>query len=119
MYETYGKQAEFFVVYIREAHASDGARPMKNDPISRKTLTPKTLDQRQEVASVCVKDLKIEIPCLIDDMKDTTEKAYSGWPDRMFVVAVDGTLAYCGGPGPQGFKPEEAEKALKEILKKK
>jgi hypothetical protein len=117
MYKTYGKKVEFFVIYIREAHASDGARPIKGDPVSRETQEPTTLDERIGNASTCVDDLKISIPCLIDDMKNSTDKAYSGWPDRIYVIDVDGKIAYRGEQGPKGFKPDEAEAALKEIVK--
>lgn len=41
--------------------------------------------------------------------------AYAGWPDRMAVVGVDGKIAYYGGKGPGGFKPQEVEKWLKEF----
>jgi hypothetical protein len=33
------------------------------------------------------------------------------------VVGVDGRIAYMGGPGPRGFKPEEVEDWLKKNLK--
>lgn len=104
------------MVYIREAHASDGARPGK-DEISKKVKEAKTYDARLETAGECMKDLDLKIPCLIDDMDDSAEKAYSGWPDRLFVVDTAGKIAYRGDQGPSGFKPELMEEELKKLLK--
>lgn len=50
-------------------------------------------------------------------MEDSTDAAYSGWPDRLFVVDVDGKIAFRGEPGPKGFDPKAMEKALKELIK--
>jgi hypothetical protein len=47
---------------------------------------PKSEQEREEVASECMKDLKLSIPCLIDDMKNTAQQAYAGWPDRFYVI---------------------------------
>ena len=116
MYKKYGKQAEFFVVYIREAHASDGERPGKDD-VSKKITEPKTLLERTKNASACIDDLKIDMPCLIDDMKNSTEKNWDGWPDRLFLVNREGTIAFRGDQGPRGFKPTDLEEALKKVLK--
>lgn len=60
--------------------------------------------------------LNIKIPCLIDDMNNTAARAYKAWPDRLYVVAKDGTIAYRGGSGPIGFLPQRMESALKKEL---
>lgn len=78
---------------------------------------PTNLAERREVASACAKALKLSIPMLIDDMANTANKAYAGWPDRLYVVGADGKLAYVSGPGPRGFNPREMEQALVKLLK--
>lgn len=78
---------------------------------------PKTYEERCKVAGDCIKSLKLSPPALVDDMKDTAEKAYSGWPDRFFLVGKDGKLLYVGGQGPRGFKPDEVEAELKKLAK--
>ena len=35
-----------------------------------------------------------------------------GWPDRLYLVGRDGRIAFQGGEGPFGFKPEELERAI-------
>ncbi len=77
-------------------------------PVPDRTInTPKSIKDRREVAKTCVKDLGIKIPCLIDDIKNTTDGKYKGWPDRLFVVDKEGKIAVAGKPGPWGFKPDE------------
>ncbi len=56
---------------------------------------------------------------LIDDMKNTAQQAYAGWPDRLYVVGRDGKVAFKGDPGPKGFKPADAETALKKAIEAK
>jgi type I thyroxine 5'-deiodinase len=53
------------------------------------------------------------MPVLVDREDNKVNAAYSGWPDRLFVVGVDGKIAYKGGPGPGGFRPREVEEWLK------
>jgi hypothetical protein len=39
-----------------------------------------------------------------------------GWPDRLYVIARDGRIAYKSDPGPFGFKPADMERALLDVL---
>jgi hypothetical protein len=117
LYQTYRDRAEFLLVYIREAHPDsvlwvdqDGGRALQ------KIEQTDTLDQRVQTAEICVSALKLSMPTVIDGADNTVNRAYSGWPDRLIVVGVDGKIAYYGGPGPRGFRPEEVEAWLKENL---
>ena len=51
---------------------------------------------------------------LSDD--DAVERAYTGWPDRLYVIDRDGRIAHKSGPGPYGFKPEDVEATLARLL---
>lgn len=104
------------MVYIEEAHAFDGERPMgRGGPIVEE---PETLDERKELARTCSGALDMSpMPMLIDDMKNTTATAYAALPDRLYLVGKDGKIAYAGGKGPRGFKPSELEEAIKKELK--
>ena len=77
---------------------------------------PKTEERRGEVASDCRAGMKLSIPMLIDGMDNAVNKAYAGWPDRLYIVAKDGTIAYKGRPGPGGFRPREMEQVLEKML---
>ncbi len=91
-------------MYIREAHAADSKRPAPV-PDGETINTPRSMAQRTVIANRCCKKLKIDMPCLVDDMSDSTDKAYSAWPDRVFLVDVDGKIAVRADRGPWGFSP--------------
>lgn len=78
--------------------------------------SPQDAAERIDLASVCVRKLGIEIPALVDDFDNSTDAAYSGWPDRLYVVDREGRIAYKSGPGPFGFKPAEMERALADLI---
>lgn len=77
------------------------------------------IDERTEVAQQCVATLKLTMPTLIDREDNVVNYTYAAWPDRLYIVGVDGKIAYQGGPGPKGFKVDEVEKWLKDNLQKK
>lgn len=60
--------------------------------------------------------LGIKLPAVVDRFDDAVEHAYSGWPDRLYVIGRDGRIAYKSRPGPFGFKPDEMEAALRSQL---
>lgn len=115
VYEQYKDQADFWWVYIREAHASDSSWPARHVSIEQ----PKTFEKREEVAASCSAALNLKIPVLVDDMQDTVNKAYSAWPDRLFIIGADAKLIFSGEPGPRGFRVDAMEEALKKALQKK
>lgn len=114
MYQTYKNDVEFLLVYIREAHP-DSVLMVQKDGQGILDLIGQTesLAGRSETALVCTTSLKLSIPTLVDKEDNAVNAAYAGWPDRMAVVGVDGTIAYYGGEGPGGFKPGEVERWLK------
>jgi type I thyroxine 5'-deiodinase len=74
---------------------------------------------RSANAKVCLAALKLSIPTVIDREDNKVNTAYSGWPDRLYVVGTDGKIAYAGSPGPSGFKPAEVESWLKKSVASK
>ena len=77
--------------------------------------SPRNFGERTAVADACVRNLHIEIPALLDDFRNTTDIAYTGWPDRLYVVDRNGRVVYKSGPGPFGFHPEEMAATLREV----
>jgi len=104
-----------YVVYIQEAHPTDGWQMPSNLKEGVLVSVAKTFTDRDHAAETCVVKLGIHIPALVDDMNDSTETAYTGWPDRLYVVDRDGRVAYKSGPGPFGFDPDEMAMALKKV----
>jgi hypothetical protein len=56
------------------------------------------------------------MPLLVDEMNDRVGHAYSGMPDRIFIIDENGRVVYKGGRGPFGFKPREMEQSLVMLL---
>jgi hypothetical protein len=77
---------------------------------------PATAAERADAAAACVVHLRTEIPVLLDDGDNSTASAYGGWPDRLYLIARDGRVAFQGGEGPSGFKPAELEAAIEAEL---
>ena len=106
----------FFVVYIREAHPTDGWQVEANERDDVFFEQPATFDERIAVADACAIRLELSIPTLIDDMENSTDQKYYALPDRLYLVGRDGRIAYRGAPGPWGFVAAELEKAIVSYL---
>jgi hypothetical protein len=112
----YGDRAEFLAVYVREAHPTDGWRMKSNDRVGIRVAQPRGEAERVAVAHTCSSALEIHMPLLVDTMDDRVGHAYSGMPDRLYVIDRAGRVAYKSGRGPFGFKPAEMEQALAMLL---
>ena len=112
VYENFHDRADFWWIYTREAHASDSSWPSRSVKIEQH----KTFEDRKKAASSCTEGTKLAIPLLVDDMKNTVTDAYSGFPDRLFILSPDGTIAYRGEKGPRGFDVTEMKTALEKLL---
>ncbi len=87
------------MIYTRVAHPKNGWEIQGMSHIR----DPRTISQRQEAAERCTTDYGFEFPTLIDDMLDSTAVRYAAWPERIFVINPDGTVAFAGGCGPGKF----------------
>ena len=67
------------------------------------------------MASSCVRSLGIEMPAVIDNIDNTTEAAYTGWPDRLYLIDRAGRIAFKSQTGPWGFVPADLDAKLKQI----
>lgn len=102
-------------MYILEAHPSDVWQMQSNVKDNVIFASPKNDDERVNIAGACVRKLGIKFPAIVDGFDNTTEIAYTGWPDRLYLIDKDGKVVYKSKPGPFGFKPEELEAALKSL----
>jgi Iodothyronine deiodinase len=106
----------FYVVYILEAHPIDAWQDEDNQKDKIAVASARTEAERCAAAQTCVTKLSIEMPPLVDDLSNSTEKTYTGWPDRLYVIDREGRVTYKSLPGPYGFKPGEVEATLKRIV---
>jgi Iodothyronine deiodinase len=79
--------------------------------------SPKNEEERGLVAGSCVRKLGIKFPAVLDEFGNTTERAYTGWPDRIYLINNQGRIVYKSKPGPFGFKPDELSTALAKLAK--
>ena len=112
LYEKHSDEADFWWVYIQEAHASDGRRPSRTVDIA----LHKTIADRKAAAKGCVAASSLKVPVLIDDIEDTVSKAYSALPERFFILGTDGKVEYSGKRGPHGVDIDALEKRLEELI---
>ena len=116
LYEKYTEAAAFYVVYIQEAHPTDLWQLSSNVKDGVLFASPRTDDQRTETAAMCVARLSIKIPALLDGIDNKTERAYTGWPDRIYVIGTDGRIVHKSAPGPFGFSTSDLEQTLNRLL---
>ena len=116
LYSIYKDDVQFFDIYIREAHPDDGWRAGANLKEKIYYDEPTTDDERTEVAAVCQTAMDIQMPMLIDSIDNDVEKKYISMPMRLFLIDADGKIAYAGAEGPFGFKADELEDAIKEMV---
>lgn len=117
-FEQEKQAADFRVVYISEAHPSDGRQVPKNERDNVLIKTHKSIDDRRAAAKRLRDDLGITIPIVLDGLDDGIAKAFQAWPDRIAIIDRDGKVAYYGRPGPAGFSVAEAAKALGDVPRK-
>lgn len=104
--------AGFLMVYVREAHPSDGWKMEQNERLGVSVKQPTSLVERTQVAGQFCTKLKPTMPVLVDDVDDKVGNLYSGMPGRLYVIDANGKVAYKSGRGPFGFKAGEMEQAL-------
>jgi hypothetical protein len=106
------------VVYITEAHPSDVWQMQSNIKEKVVFASPRNEEERALVAGACVRKLGIEFPAVLDEFGNSTEQAYTGWPDRIYLINSQGRIAFKSKPGPFGFKPDQLDTALVQVLEK-
>src|SRR4051794_13708447 len=108
----YGNDSGFSAGYILGAHPSAVWKMQSNVKDKVVFASPKNFDERIDVANSCVRKLGIKFPAVIDGFDNVTEQAYTGWPDRLYLIDRDGKIGCKSKPGPFGFHPDELQKAL-------
>lgn len=98
--------ADFVVVYIEEAHPSDGWFFHNNISIPQH----RKLDDRI-MAARKLEDIGTKCPIVVDQMSNDANKRYGALFERLYVIQ-DGVIVYAGERGPVGYKVEELESWL-------
>ena len=112
LYERYKERCNFFLIYVREAHPSDGWWMQSNQRVGIDLKQPTENDSRRAIAETCQKHLDLSIPFLVDTVDDRVGSAYSGMPNRLYLIDNQGRIAFKNGRGPFGFHPRQLEQAM-------
>lgn len=106
------------LIYIREAHPDSVVTVVTN---GQKTLEKvgqtNDLKERSLRAQQFLDAMNVTIPTVVDKSDNKVNQDYAGWPERLYVVGLDGRIAYKGGPGPGGFRVAEVEQWLRTNLR--
>jgi hypothetical protein len=117
MYRQWKGEVEFVTVYVREAHpVDDRAATPTNETAGILIKQPATLEERCSVAKQCVAALHLQTPLVVDQIDNRVGLTYAAEPDRLYVIDIDGRIAFRSGPGPFGFNPGEMEQSLLLLL---
>ncbi|MFT7817317.1 thyroxine 5-deiodinase [Arapaima gigas] len=94
--------ADSLLVYIEEAHPSDG---WVSSDAPYQIPKHRCLEDRLKAAQL----MKLEVPgCAVvaDSMDNASNAAYGAYFDRLYILQ-DGKVVYQGGRGPEGYKISE------------
>jgi hypothetical protein len=112
--EKYRGEVEVVIVYIKEAHPEDEWQSESNIEGDVVYQQPKSFEARVGLVKTFIEKMGVKTPTLVDGIENTAMACYAAWPERIYVIDTDGTIAYKGGMGPFGFEPEEVEELLED-----
>lgn len=106
----------FLLIYTREAHPEDGWQLGINREQDVVYNQPTTIEGRAAIARDCVQQRGLKMTVALDDIEDSIDKKYAGWPERLYLIDGTGTVRHRSGPGPfQMDAIDDWYSALKEI----
>ena len=109
--------ADFVTIYIAEAHPYDSGD--LSEEYKFKINSHKAMEDRIDAAYGLAKEFHEQnCPILVDYMDDKSNKAYGGYPERLYVL-LNGKIEYVGGMGPFGYKVEEINDWLNKYKSRK
>uniref|UniRef100_A0A452HYB6 Iodothyronine deiodinase n=1 Tax=Gopherus agassizii TaxID=38772 RepID=A0A452HYB6_9SAUR len=99
--EDFNSVADFLIIYIEEAHATDGWA-FKNNIIIK---NHRNLQDRKKAAQFLLKENPL-CQVVLDTMENLSSSKYAALPERLYVVQ-GGKVVYKGGVGPWNYHPED------------
>ena len=130
LYKKYRNDVEFMMIYVREAHPKDKwwlaetkfmrlISVLSNDHPSYDLMEPETIEERRSAATACRAKLLEDMPVYVDNMDNSVDLTYVGWPTRIYFLDKEGHVQYDSGLGPYGLSPEELQEEISTYLNKK
>ncbi|KAK7798637.1 hypothetical protein U0070_002728, partial [Myodes glareolus] len=107
--DDFASTADFLIIYIEEAHATDGWAFKNNVDIRQH----RSLQDRLRAAHLLL-DRSPQCPVVVDTMQNQSSQLYAALPERLYVVQ-EGRICYKGKPGPWNYNPEEVRTVLEKL----
>src|SRR2546425_950767 len=118
LHARYHDQAEFLLVYIREAHGAVSWRSTINEREGIDLPDPATFEQKREYATSCVRRLKIPFVAAVDALDNVTEKSYTAWPSRLYLIDREGHVAFNSLLDEFSFDAAALHAALQSVIRR-
>ena len=115
--EMYAEQMDFYCVYIQEVHPDDGWQVQHNIDEGIVYTAPTTIEERADLAEICVLNLNFKMPMLLDNISNEVDLKYNALPERLYVLNKVGAVTFKSVAGSMGFDPEAWAKAIDELLR--
>jgi len=96
IYHRFRERMAFFVMYIQEAHPTDGWQVDGNIQEGVLYRQHQTFAEREGSAQAHSLDLHIPLLVLIEEMDNAVDEAYGAAPERLDLIGTDGRVAYQG-----------------------
>lgn len=105
----YADIADFVLVYIEEAHPSDG---WVSTDAPHQIPKHRCLDDRLRAAQLMLSEVP-ESSVVVDNMDNSSTAAYGAYFERLYIVR-DERVVYQGGRGPEGYRISELRSWLEQ-----
>ncbi len=112
----YGAEAPFLLVYIREAHTEETWESARNSRDGVSVRPAANISEKREHATLCMRDLHLAFPAVVDGMDGAVEKAYSAWPSLVVIVGKNGRVVYSTRLTELDYRAENMQAALESVL---
>jgi len=117
MQREYADVADFAIIYVEEAHPTDG---WLYGQVKHLTKQPVTLAQRSTMAQILADTLKEleaspRLPVCVDRMDNAVSLAFGAIPERLAILK-GGKLQWIGGAGPMNYSVPACVAELKKLL---
>lgn len=110
--EKYKDAFTYIVLYINEAHPSNGWYIGDN---LYKIHNHTTIIDRQQAARYLDDDLHPSVHVLLDNLNNQGQKMFGCKYERLYVLQ-DGVVLYQGGNGPFGYDIQDLDKFLNKLI---
>lgn len=110
-------RAEFYHVYIEEAHPRDGwSIPGMNGEWNVNEARSTT--ERAETARAFFRKMQSASTVLVDGVEGAVNDAFAARPERLYILA-GGNVVYRGGEGPFNYNMDECVRELRALVASK